>query len=484
MPAGRAPGTMGVVRYLVAALAALTLVGAGGAGADPLLTLEPCTISSTVRALCGTLSVWEDREAQSGRRIALHVAVVPATRPTAVRVPLFYLAGGPGGAATSSAGFAANVFRQRSLTQDLVFVDQRGTGASHPLSCPDAPPQLIAAATPAAIAAYIEECLAALDGDPRFYTTAVAMDDLDEVRAALGYERIDLYGGSYGATALQMYLARHGDRVRTAIMDGASLVDVPLFELWAASAQRAVDLIFKRCATSRACRKAFPSPAADLKALLARLARKPQTVKLPSLGSVRMTRDLAATVVQQLSRSPEGAAELPLALHEGRSGDLTGLARAYATQTAPQQGVARLVMYWAIVCSEPWARFSAAEAARLGKGSYLGPARDADGKSFAAVCASVPPGIVPDDAGTRVRSNVPVLVLVGGADPQDPPANVAGIQQAMPNARVVVARGVGHGAVQYGCLPALANRFLAQGTAAGLDVACAARIPLPPFAVH
>ncbi len=471
------------MRHVVAALAALTLSGVGGAGADALLPLEPCSVDN-VRALCGTLEVWEDRDARSGRRIELRVVVVPGRKPAPAREPLFYLAGGPGGAASENVAFATGVFRVRNATQDLVFVDQRGTGGSHRLSCPPAPPQLIASATPATVAAYIQGCLAALDGDPRLYTTAVAMDDLEEVRAALGYERIDLYGGSYGATALQVYLARHGDRVRASIMDGASLLDVPLFELWAANGQRALDLIFRRCSASTECRKAFPAPAADLEALLGRLSHKPQAVKLGPLGTVRMTRDLAATVIQQLSRTPEGAAELPLAVHEGRRGDLTVLARAYATQVAPEQSGARQVMYWSIVCSEPWARFSQAEAARLGTHSYLGPTRVADARSFATVCANVPRGVVPADAGTRVRSTVPALVLVGGADPQDPLRNVAGIEQAMPNARVVAARGIGHGAVQYGCITALANRFLARGTAAGIDVACANRIPLPPFALR
>jgi pimeloyl-ACP methyl ester carboxylesterase len=472
------------VRYVVAALSALILIGAGGAGADPLLPLEPCTLAGNVRALCGTLGVWEDRDAQAGRRISLRVAIVPSTRRAVTHVPLFYLAGGPGGAATASGADAARVFRQRNVNHDLVLVDQRGTGASNRLMCPPAPPQLISSATPAAIAAYVEGCLAGLDGDPRFYTTAVAMDDVDEVRAALGYERIDLYGGSYGATALQVYLARHGGHVRAAIMDGASLVDVPLFELWAVNGQRAIDLIFDRCSASRACRKAFPSPGKDLERLLGRLQRKPQVVKLGPLGTVRVTRQLAGTVIQQLSRTPEGAAELPLAVHQGARGDLIVLARAYVAQVAPQQEGARLVMYWSIICSEPWARFSEAEAARLGKGSYLGPTRIADAQDFAAACAHIPRGIVPDDAGKRVHSDVPTLVLAGGADPQDPPRNVAGIEQAMPNARVVVARGLGHGVVQNACLTALANRFLARGTATGLDAGCAARIVLPPFALR
>lgn len=482
MPAPRRGASMVGVKALVAALAALSLLGAGGAGADVLLPLEPCTVAGAPRTLCGTLEVWENRDAGSGRRISLQVVVVPARRPEPTRVPLFYLAGGPGGAATAAAPFAARIFRTRNLTQDLVFVDQRGTGDSHRLTCPSVTPAQASSATPASIAAYIEACLASLDGDPRFYTTAVAMDDLDEVRAALGYDRIDLYGGSYGATALQVYVARHGDRVRAAIMDGASLVDVPLFELWAANGQRAIDLVFKRCSASHACRQAYPSPAADLKALLARLARKPKVVKVGSLGTVRMTRELTASVIQQLSRSAEGAAELPRAIHEGARGDLGRLAAVYATQLAPQQ-TASLVMFWSIVCHEPWARFSEREAARLGRGTYLAATRIADAKSFAVVCAHVPRGVVPSDAGTRVQSSVPVLVLAGGADPQDPPRNVAGIEQAMPNARVVVARGIGHGALQYGCLPALANLFLARGTATGLDVSCAARVPLPAFGV-
>ncbi len=130
------------VKALVAALAVSTLLaagGAGGAGADALLPLEPCTLSGTAGALCGTLRVWEDRDARAGRQIDLRVAVIRATRRSATRVPLFYLAGGPGGAASASGAFAASVFRQRNLTQDLVFVDQRGTGASHPLTCPPAP---------------------------------------------------------------------------------------------------------------------------------------------------------------------------------------------------------------------------------------------------------------------------------------------------------------------------------------------------------
>jgi pimeloyl-ACP methyl ester carboxylesterase len=81
----------------------------------------------------------------------------------------------------------------------------------------------------------------------------------------------------------------------------------------------------------------------------------------------------------------------------------------------------------------------------------------------------------------RVRSDVPVLLLVGGADPQDPLANVAHARRELPGSRTVVVPGAGHGSVQHGCVPRLANQFVERGTAAGLDTSCVARYEPPPF---
>jgi len=303
------------------------------------------------------------------------------------------------------------------------------------------------------------------------------MDDLDDLRAALGYPQLNLYGGSYGATAVQYYLLQHGDHARTAILDGGTLLDVPIFERYASSGQAMLDTLLPRCAASTACHRAFPSPARDLRTVLARLDQKP--VKL---SGQTVTRDDLADAIQLLSRQPETAAMIPLVL---RIAARDGIARAAAVFHAPgPTGDPRpQVMQWAIRCLEPWARFDVAEAKRLGATSYLGPTMLRAARYAQATCSAMPPFDDIPGADRRVPSPVPALVVVGGQDPQDPLANVAGITAVMPNARVVVVRGAGHGAVNHGCTERLADTFLQKGTTAGLDTRCTGKAPLTPFAL-
>ena len=99
----------------------------------------------------------------------------------------------------------------------------------------------------------------------------------------------------------------------------------------------------------------------------------------------------------------------------------------------------------------------------------------------ALLCPLVPKAQQPEWTSRRVRSDLPVLLLVGGADPQDPLANVAGASRELPNSRTVVVPAGGHGVAQLGCVPRLVNRFVERGTATGLDTRCAAAYAPPPF---
>jgi pimeloyl-ACP methyl ester carboxylesterase len=218
--------------------------------------------------------VYENREAHSGRMISLNVAVIKAQSPDPAPDPIFYLAGGPGDAATAD-GARQQFPSSLSYNHDLVFVDQRGTGGSNRVLIPSDSPDL-SGMTPeeadAAARAWVEKPLSEIDMDPQYYTTSVAMDDLDEVRQALGYDKIDLVGYSYGATAAQYYLRQHEEHVRTVFLGVGSLLDVPVFELWAHSSQRVFDLIFDRCQAETACKSAFPNLLDEFNALMERLA--------------------------------------------------------------------------------------------------------------------------------------------------------------------------------------------------------------------
>src|SRR6202035_3710502 len=178
----------------------------------PTLELVPCQLPGLERAArCGTLEVFENRATRQGRKIGIRVAVLPAAGATPAADPFFFLAGAPGKGGLARAKPLSEIFGDVLRERDFVLVDQRGTGASHPLHCPlpgsDEDPQSYLGDLLPVDA--LRDCLARLDADPRLYTTPIAMDDLDDVRAALGYGRINLYGLSYGSRAALVYMRRH-----------------------------------------------------------------------------------------------------------------------------------------------------------------------------------------------------------------------------------------------------------------------------------
>jgi pimeloyl-ACP methyl ester carboxylesterase len=423
---------------------------------------DACTYGGRVAARCIDLRVPEDASRPSGRSIALHVAILPATRRPA-RGALFYLEGGPGGAASTAAVKVDEVFAKVGEYRDIVLVDQRGTGGSHALACPR---ERVPVSDAAAVAAYVRRCLARFGGEARLFTSEAAAEDIERVRQALGYGRIDVYGGSYGATLAQWYLRLHPGSVRTATLDGGSLGSTRVYELAARNAELALRATIARCHARRsACLRAFAEPRAELDRVL---ARHPANA------------DRVATTIAALLRTPENAARVPLLIHQAAGGDDEPLAREHAALVGRELGGrARLAMVWTILCGEPWARADVSAATRASRGSFLAHAAVARAKLLRQVCSAVPPVAA---AAERARpSAVPVLLLAGSADPLDPPANVRGWRQAFPNGRLVTVPGLAHGVVAHGCLRLLVARFVAAGDARGLDAACAQHVALPPF---
>ncbi|CAN5624489.1 hypothetical protein BH20VER1_BH20VER1_17950 [soil metagenome] len=213
-----------------AALAAFALAFPARAFEPARVELKPCSVDE-VEATCGTFEVFENRAAASGRRIALKVVVLPATGPEKQPDPLFILAGGPGQGASDNAEFIARTFAEVRKQRDIVLLDQRGTGGSNPLDCNvyGATPQghLRDLYPPDAVRACAEEWQKR--ADTRFYTTDIAMADLDEVRAAMNYERVNLFGTSYGTRAAQVYMRQFPDRVRAVILKGVTPLAEPFF---------------------------------------------------------------------------------------------------------------------------------------------------------------------------------------------------------------------------------------------------------------
>ena len=370
---------------------------------------------------------------------------------------MFALAGGPGDASTSFFAWLPGLYSEIHASHDIVLVDQRGTGASNPLTLPAMPDTsgLADAEADALLSNWAKQSLAGLDADPRMYTSSVAADDLDAVRAALGYETIDLYGTSYGGELAQYYLRQHPERVRVAIMDGTTPLDVPVLELMAASSQHALDLLIARCAADPACHAAFPDLAAEWSALAAAFG-KGLEVTDPGSGTTGVA-DLATVgpALHETLMTEATAVQLPLAIHaafEGRLAEATQLVP--PSDGSPSAGPT-LLMKDEILCSEAWARFDPAEVERQGAGSYAVPFVRAWAIAEAAMCRYLPKGVVPADDAAPVRTSLPVLWLVGDADPQDPPSNLTGVPSQQPASRIVVMPVQEHVVGHLGCGPSL-----------------------------
>jgi len=438
---------------LLAAIAAAAALGASAPA--PVLKLAPCDVEGLF-AHCGVFRVPANRADPGGPTIGLNVVLVPARHKA--RPDVFaYIAGGPGVAATAETRDVVTTFAPVNEDHAILLVDQRGTGGSDPLDCTKTKS--------------MRACLAALHADPSQFGTRAAMDDLDAVRAALGYAQLDIYGTSYGATAAQVYLERHRHSVRTLTLDGATFLDVPFYSRFARNAQRALAQLAGRCAASPACARVFP----HWTATLARLIRAWNAHPVHRTRTATMTGDQLAGVVQTMLLDPESAAEIPLVVARAAAGDYGPLDQ----QTEPGVSSPQL-MFWSIWCNEPWVGLGA-------KGPWHTLFDGYTTRTIAAyrqACSSLPKRTEPAAAWTRpTRTDVPLLVLAGGADPQDPVGNLPGLRRTFPNARTIVVPGYGHTVGQYGCLGGIVANFIDDGSA-GLDTRCVKAIALPPFVLH
>lgn len=457
----------------------------------PPIALEPCQLGAAgsparVTARCGVLPVPEDRSQPDGRSIDLRIAVVPAVSRNPAPDPLFFLTGGPGQAATETYPMLAPAFRRINRERDVVLVDQRGTGGSNALRCPEDDVEDLALLDEEAIGPWVSRCLGSLGGDPRFYTTSIAMTDLDQVRAALGYQRVNLYGLSYGTRAALTYLRMFPERVRAVLLDGV----VPPTEVLgldvAMDAQRALDLVIARCASDPSCREAFPDLTNDLDSVMKRL-EKPVAVTLrhPRTGEVtelNFSRQMAAYAIRLLSYSQETASLVPLLLSSAARSDLEPLAAQFLIVTARVGETMAEGMGISVLCSEDFPFFEEEAIRERNRDTYLGSLQT---DSLKLVCPFWPRGDVPSDFKSPARSTAPVLLLSGEADPVTPPENgdLTASQLGFERALHLVARGQGHIVIHRGCIPHLAALFIESGSFAGLDTRCVDRIASQPFFV-
>ncbi len=461
------------------------------AHAAPTLTLSACELTHPLRltvvpAECGVLSVAENPADAHSRRIGLHVARVPAISRRKLADPLFVLAGGPGQAASAFYATVAGAFARINRDRDIVLVDQRGTGGSNLLDCPE-PAETLYRESDAQIAEHTRACLAALA--PRaavaYYTTSIAVQDLEQVRRALGYGRIDIYGVSYGTRVAQHYIRRFPQAVRAVILDGVLPPQLAIGPAVALDAENALRAVLARCAAQAPCRESFKDPQDDYRALRATLQRGPVHVQLPDPASgaprqLDFGSDQLAMVLRLASYSSDYSALLPLLLHSARErADYTQLAAQFLLIQRSYEDVAT-GMHNSVVCAEdvPFYDTRAIDRTQLAA-TFMGTSQ-IDG--LQVVCGAWPRGPVDADFHAPLHSAVPALLLSGSDDPVTPPAYAQQAAAGFTQARQLVLAGFAHGQLTAPCMGRLLARFLEVPDPAALDVSCTRNArPLPFF---
>lgn len=440
---------------LVLAGALALAIGTGSASAQG----TPC--GTTPGLLCSTVVVPLDRSGAIPGTVSLHVEELPPTGPSQGAV--FLVAGGPGQGSAHAFSLgtpqAALLFRFLFPGYTLVAYDDRGTGDSGLLDCPS----LQASTSPDGQDLLASACASSIGPAASLYGTADHAADLDAVRASLGFDKIAIYGVSYGTKLALAYAYAYPAHVSRLVLDSVLPTDLP--DPYGANVARAMTATLDAfCAT--ACRAATPNFGADVVAVANRLGAKPAhgTVLLPNgkrrsdtLGGAAML-----SVVIDADLNPGLAVQLPAAVHAARFGNLRPLLRLHVFDlegsrlSAPDLSYA---LFAATDCRDgpfPWPASSdpatrpallQSAIAALPPGTFGPFGSWASDLGNAVLCDTWPAPAGGVDLASGPLPNVPVLALSGGFDLRTPTAGAQSVVAQFPQGKLVVVPGIGHSVV-------------------------------------
>jgi pimeloyl-ACP methyl ester carboxylesterase len=477
----------------LALILAAAVPTAAAATSNAALRFEPCELRGSgghgrVAAECARFSVAENPDLPDGPRIDLFVARVRALAAEPAADAFTIINGGPGASSVSLYVDLQGAFAPIQQHRDIVLVDQRGTGRSTPLTCPDLEPTATAEFRAEVVRQATLDCLGALaeqGRDPRFYTTSVAVGDLEAVRLALGYAAWSLYGVSYGTRVAQHYVRRFPESVRAVVLDGVVPAGLALGPDVALNAQQTLEGIIARCTENEPCGAAFPDLAAQFERLRHDLRERPRDLSIahPVTGRVQpftLHYGHLALTVRLLSYAPETAALIPLIVAEAaRNGNYLPIA-SQALRLERDLGAAiSFGMHNSVVCTEDAPFYGdLTDIWPALRASYLG---EDQVRALEVICSLWPRGLMDPDFANAVASSRPILLLSGEFDPVTPPAYAERAAALLDNSRHLIAPGQGHGVIARGCLPTIVSDFVGAAALESLDTSCVERLIAEPF---
>ena len=439
--------------------------------------------AATTAAFCAPFQVPENWDApDSSRKIDLRVALIASNAALAERDLVVLLAGGPGQSAVDVWPQTAAAFAPLLRHRHVLLLDQRGTGGSNALTC-KADHSSEQEFDLDKIAEQTRACLEQVGAhaDPRYYTTGMALRDLEALRQALAAPQLNLVGVSYGTRVAQQYVRAYPDAVRSVVLDSAVPNEQVLGSEFAINLDASLQAQFAACTATPSCAKAFGDPWASLHRLREALAAKAEQVayrdpKTDTVKSMRLDAHTLALLARMYAYAPETSALLPLSIAQALQGDYAPLASQVQMLSGQLEGLSDNAMQLSVLCSEDI--------------DLLEPSpRDADTllggtlvEAFRTQCAVWPHGTRAADFHAPLVSDKPVLILAGEFDPVTPPRYGEQILKTLSNGRLLVAQGQGHSVMGRGCLPKLVGSFVEKLDPQALDAGCIADFgPTPAF---
>ena len=449
---------------------------------DNKLTLENChlgEIRSQVK--CGKLEVPENYQKSDGDKIAINFAVLPAIDNSEYKAPLMFLAGGPGQAATELASLLESTFREVRKTRDIILVDQRGTGESHPLSCDlEEEGSVYSDITKDFKVSDVTDCIAQFKGDLSQFNSENAIRDFDGIRAALGHEKINIYGGSYGTRAGLVYMRMFPESLESVVLDGVGPVEVPI-GLFGKSVARSFNLIVENCKNSDSCQRAFPNLADEFQQVKARLAKAPVVLDIqhPRLGTPTkfvLDDDKFLSNLRMQLYSVRGRSLVPLVINQAYLGNYQPLIGLMASTEGEQQVYTGL--HFNIVCNEDVPKISEEMKATDAENNFDGAAGHF---IFDNICPLLPQYRPSENFYQSVTADIPTLILSGNLDPVTPPSNGDYAAKTLPNSHHIVVKNTAHIVATSTCANKIINEFLTKRDPKALDESCLDDIPEETF---
>lgn len=446
------------------------------------IEVQTCSVPGTLRsARCGAIEVFENPDRPESRKFNIHFVVIPAANGHPRPDPVVPLLGGPGESAIDAAEWSVHRLEPMLNDRDLLLVDQRGAGQSSALRCPfyspDDPAESLRNLFPIA---RVESCAKdlAMHADLTQYSYRRFADDLEQLRRTLGYGPLNLFAGSYGTRAAQVFVRTYPGSVRTMYLGSIVPIDIAIPLPDAKAAQSTMERTFAACESDASCRSAFPHVRDEFSHVMQRLASGRIFVQVRGHAeTVALSQGRVAEWFRSLLYRPSSAADLPSLIDRASKGDWGQIVNGILDDERDADHDLSFGLLLSITCSDDLPFVREEEVAAATADTFLGDWRL---RQQQAACKVWPHSVVPASYREPTHTQIPTMFVSGDSDGGTPLWFTKHAAPGFQNRVEVIMSNRGH--TEWApCIETLYQRFLNQGSVRGLDTSACSHLSRPPF---